>query len=294
MRTLAFPLAATMCLVLAGALPLSMFAQDGDVTVVEDLVFATDREGAGAESLLDLYLGAGGEDAPMVVFIDGHGLSRKARTVLPSALAEQGLNVAVVDGHPGLGTPEASLAEGGGGLRELVETVACAVRYARGSEYGSETAPLVLSGYSYGGGSGSHVALAGEDFASLWEEFSESGGPPSRVACTTEGSTRVDGLVGIGGTYDIFLGQEGRFSDQLWQEEAPALRELFQGTVGLHPELKVRLLAGDSDWLPIEIPAGLEAVLAPAGNDVKLIQFEGGHVVPHDLAVEQIMELVAS
>ena len=27
---------------------------------------------------------------------------------------------------------------------------------------------------------------------------------------------------------------------------------------------------------------------------VELIEFEGGHVVPHDLAVEQIMELVAS
>lgn len=293
MRTLAFPLATTTCLVIAGALPPSAFAQDGDVTVIEDLVFATDRENAEAVSMLDLYLGAGGEDAPMVVFIDGQGLSRKSRTVLPAALAEQGVNVAVVSGHPSV-EPEASLADGGGGLRELVETVACAVRFARGSEYGSESAPLVLSGYSYGGGSAAHVALAGESFASLWEEFSESGGPPSQVECATEGSTRVDGFVGIGGTYDIFVGQESRFSDALWQQEAPELRKVFQSAVGLHPELKVRLLAGDSDWLPIEVPSGLQVVLAPAGYDVEVIEFEGGHVVPHDLAVEQIMGLVAS
>lgn len=293
MRTLAFPLAATTCLVLAGSIPLSVFAEGGDVTVVEDLVFATEPESAGAASMLDLYLGAGGEDAPMLVFVDGSGLSRKSRTALPTALAEQGVNVLVLDGPPAV-EPETDLADGGRGLRKLVDTVACAVRFARGSEYGSEAAPLVLSGFSYGGGSGSHVALAGEDFSPLWEEFSESGGLPSQVECTAEGSTRVDGFVGIGGTYDIFVGQVGRFSDALWQEEAPALRKLFQDTVGLHPELTVRLLAGDSDWLPFEVPAGLEAVLAAAGYDVEVIEFTGGHVVPHELAVEQIMELVTS
>jgi hypothetical protein len=293
MRTMAFPVATTICLVLAGAPPVAVFAQDGGVTTIEDLVFATDREDSGAESMLDLYLGAEGEDVPMVVFVDGQGLSRKTRIALPTALAQRGVNVAVLDGHPGV-TPEDSLAGGGGGLRELVDTVACAVRFARGSEYGSETAPLVLSGFSYGGGSGSHVALAGDDFASLWDEFDGSGGPPSQVECTTEGSTRVDGFVGIAGTYDIFVGQESRFSDALWQQEAPELRKVFQSAVGLHPELKVRLLAGDSDWLPIEVPNGLEAVLAPAGYDVEVIAFEGGHFVPTDLAVEQIMELVAS
>jgi hypothetical protein len=272
-------------------MPLSTFAADGGVTVVEDLAFATDREDPGAVSMLDLYVGAEGEDAPMVVFVDGQGLSRTSRTALPTALAERGVNMAVLDGHPGA-TPEASLAEGGGGLRALVETVACAVRFARGSEYGSETAPLVLSGYSYGGGSGSHVAIAGADFATLWEESDGPGIPPSRIECTTEGSTRVDGFVGIAGTYDIFVGQEGRFSDALWQQEAPELRKVFQSAVGLHPELKVRLLAGDSDWLPFEVPAGLEAVLAPAGYDVELIEFEGGHDIPLDLTVEQIMELV--
>jgi hypothetical protein len=290
MRTLSFPLAAATCLVLAGALWLSALAADGDVTVVEDLVFATDREDPGAMSMLDLYLGAEGEDVPMVVFVDGQGLSRKSRTALPMALAARGVNVAVLDGP--IAEPEAALAGGGGGLRELVETVACAVRFARGSGYGSETAPLVLSGYSYGGGSSSHVAIAGDDFASLWDGFDDLATAPSRIECTSEGSTRVDGFVGIVGTYDIFVGQEGRFSDALWQQEAPELRKVFQNAVGLHPELKVRLLAGDSDWLPFEVPAGLEAVLAPAGYDVELIEFEGGHVIPFDVTVEQIMELV--
>jgi predicted esterase len=317
MRTLRPLLAGAIALAMMGTLSLSGTAEDdadqpadaspgaattegtttadspGDVTIVKDLVYAVDRADAGAESKLDLYLGAGGDDAPMVVYMAGADQARGSATQLARALAERGARVLALDGPQGSG--EAAVAENAAGFRAIVETVACAVRFARGSEYGSETAPLVLSGYSYGGGAASHVAIAGKDFASLWEAFGESGGPPSQVECTVdEAPTRVDALVGIVGTYDIFVGQVGKWDDEYWLEHAPDLRQMLQGTIGMHPELQVRLLAGDTDWLPFEVPAGLEAVLAEAGYDVEITEFEGGHIVPLDLTVETIMELVAS
>jgi predicted esterase len=317
MRTLRPLLAGAIALAMMGTMSLSGTAEDdadqaaeespptastegtttadspGDVTVVKDLVYAVDRADEGAESKLDLYQGAGGEDAPMVVHAAGGDQTRGSATRLARALAEQGATVLAIDGPQGTG--EAAVAENAAGLRAIVETVACAVRFARGSEYGSETAALVLSGYSYGGGAASHVAIAGEDFASLWEAFGESGGPPSQVECTVdEAPTHVDALVGIVGTYDIFVGQVGLFDREFWEEQEPELGEMLSGTIGVHPELKVRLLVGDSDWLPYEVPAGLEAVLAEAGYDVELTEFVGGHIVPLDLTVETIMELVAS
>jgi len=264
-----------------------------EVAVIEDLVYATGSHTDDTTELeLDLYSGARLGDTPIIVHVPGQNQSRKSATVLPQALAEHGATVLVVDGSRT--EPEAAIADDGRGFRELVESVACAVRFARGSEYGSETAPLVLSGYSYGGGSAAHVALAGESFASLWEEYGEStGGPPSVIECTVgEASTRVDGLVGIVGTYDIFIGEESRWDDAYWLEHAPELQQMLQSTIGMHPELKVRLLAGDSDWLPIEVPATFEALATEAGYDVALTEFAGGHIVPMELTVTTIMDLV--
>jgi predicted esterase len=63
--------------------------------------------------------------------------------------------------------------------------------------------------------------------------------------------------------------------------------------VGLHPELRVRLLHGDADGtIPLESSAVFEAVLAEAGYDVELVEFEGGHTVPPDLVIETVMELI--
>jgi dienelactone hydrolase len=281
-----------------GTLSLSTVAEnttdstDG-VTVVEGLVYALDQADDGAEQKLDLYLGAEGVDAPLVVHVPGRGQLRSFATELASALAEQGTTVLVVDGPDP--SPEAAIKENARGLREMVESVACAVRFARGSEYGSETAPLVLSGYSHGGGAASHVALAGEDFASLWEQYSESaGGLPAQYDCTvSDASTRVDGFVGIAGSYDAFVGYEGKYGREFMLEHDPDLWEVLYGTIGMHPELPVRLLHADPDSIiPYENSVGFEAVLAEAGYDVELTKFDGGHIVPLDLTVRSVMELL--
>ena len=121
------------------------------------------------------------------------------------------------------------------------------------------------------------------------------GGPPAQYDCAvSEASTRVDGFVGIAGAYDLFVGYEGTYGRDFLLEHEPDLWEMLWGTVGLHPELRVRLIHGDSDGvIPLENSAGFEAVLAEAGYDVELVEFEGGHFPPGDLAVETVMELVA-
>jgi pimeloyl-ACP methyl ester carboxylesterase len=176
-----------------------------------------------------------------------------------------------------------------------VEAVACAVRFARGSEYGSETAPLVLTGFSAAGGPPSHVAVGGESVDGVWEGYEESGGgPPAQYDCTfSEASTRVDGFVGIAGAYDMFVGYEGKYGRDFLQEHEPDLWKTLWGTVGLHPGLRVRLIHGESDsTIPFENSAAFETVLAEAGYDVELVEFPGGHNVPQPLLTETILALV--
>ena len=299
MRTLRAVLAGMVVAVMVGVSPLSVVAQtDGDdpadatsdppgeVTVVSDLVYATGRSPDEATELKLVVFSAGHEDAPMVIDVGGAVdpqtlAERGASVFLPRYRSEQiGMVFTVAD-------PTAT--------RTMVEALACAVRFARGSEYGSETAPLVLTGFSAGGAPASHVALAGESFDRVWDEYEESrGGPPAQYDCTFgEASSRVDGFVGIAGGYDLFVGYEGPYGRDFLQEHEPDLWETLWGTVGLHPELRVRLIHGTADnTIPFENSVAFEAVLAEAGYDVELVEFAGGHGTPLDLAVETIMELV--
>ena len=296
MRTLRLPLVGTLCLVVAAVLRPPVVAQGddspdatsdapSDVTAVTD-VYATGRSPDEATELKLVVFSAGREDAPMVIDVGG--------TVDPQALVERGASV-FVPAYPSEQIGMVQLRADPTATRMMVEALACAVRFARGSEYGSETAPLVLTGFSAGGGPISHVALAGESFDRVWDEYEESrGGPPAQYDCTFgEASSRVDGFVGIAGTYDVFVGYEGLYGRDFLREHEPELWETLWGTVGLHPELRVRLIHGTTDnTIPLENSIAFEAVLAEAGYDVELVEFAGGHGTPDDLAVETIMELV--
>ncbi len=283
-------------------LPLGVAAQtDGDesagatsdspaeVSVIKDLVYATGSspDGEGTELKLRVHVTAESEDAPMVVSVGGSAVNSKA-------LAEQGVSV-FVTGSPPLQWSEVVLHADPTVVRAAVEAVACAVRFARGSEYGSETAPLVLTGWSLDGGPPAHVALVGEDFDRVWDEYAESaGGPPSQFECTaSDASTRVDGFMGVAGAYDAFVGYEGRYGRDLLMEHEPELWEMLYGAVGVHPELRVRLVHGEDDsTVSPENSAAFEAVLAEAGYDVELVEFAGGHITPGDLTIETVMELL--
>jgi len=293
MRTMRPLLTGTITLAMLGTLPLSGSAQDtadspGEVTAVGNLVYATDSAPDDPTELtLALFRPAeGSEDPPMVLDVGGWAVD-------PQALAERGVSVFMAF-YPDRWLEFRSDANPTA-LRAMAQAAAWAVRFARGSEYGSETAPLVLTGFSRQGGVASHVALAGESFDRVWEGYDESGhAPPAKYDCTVgEASTRVDGLVGVAGTYDTYVGYEGLYGRDFLLVHEPDLWAMLWGTVGLHPELRVRLLHGRSDsTIPLEVSANFEAVLEEAGYDVDLIEFDGGHGTPQDLLIETVIELV--
>jgi hypothetical protein len=129
-----------------------------------------------------------------------------------------------------------AILDNGKGYCEMADTVACAIRFARAraSDFGMETALVVLAGFSLGGGVASHVALAGESVGRRWEEYTASrGGPQRQVDCgVSQGSTHVDALVGIAGAYEGFLGHDGKYGREFMQEKDPDLWKMLYGCIG--------------------------------------------------------------
>lgn len=79
-------------------------------------------------------------------------------TLPPTVLAQQDEDL-VASAAPGEVTVIEDLASTTlRGARAIQESVACALRFARGSEHGSETAPLILGGFCLGGAVASHVS----------------------------------------------------------------------------------------------------------------------------------------
>jgi acetyl esterase/lipase len=265
------------------------------VTVTKDLVYAKRLQpDAQVEWKLDLYAPTEPGDWPVVVFLHGGGQPKEGWTTLPRAIAEQGAIVFVIE-YPDI-DPTMAILDKGKGHREMADTVACAIRFARAraSDLEMDTAPVVIAGFSLGGGVASHVALAGESVGRRWEEYTASrGGPPRQVDCgVSQGSTHVDALVGIAGAYDGFVGIDGKYGREFMQEKDPDLWKMLYGCIGENPDLKVRLLHSETDSIiPYENSVEFEATLAEAGYDVKLIQFSGGHTAPLELTVQTVMNV---
>ena len=104
--------------------------------------------------------------------------------------------------------------------------------------------------------------------------------------------------MGVAGTYDLFVGYDSSayspYGRDFLLAHQPGLLTMLDGTVGLHPELPVRLLHGDADEdIPFENSAVFETLLVEAGYDGELIEFEGDHdIVPTDLLTETVMSLL--
>jgi dipeptidyl aminopeptidase/acylaminoacyl peptidase len=91
----------------------------------------------------------------------------------------------------------------------------------------------------------------------------------------------VDAIVGLGGTYEMYVGYEEYYGREFMQERDPDLWEFLYGSIGENPDLRVRLLHGETDTVvPHNVSVAFEAVLAEAGYDVRLIPFDGGHWEP--------------
>jgi predicted esterase len=212
-------------------------------------------------------------------------------------LAEQGVRVYAID-YPAY-QPDTAIVDKGRGYREMADAVACAVRFARSraAASGNDSAPVVLVGFSLGGGIGSQVALAGESIDSRWDAYAESGGGPARqVGCeASKGSARVDALVGIAGSYDAFLGTEGKYGREWMQEKDSDLWKMLHAMIGGNPGLKVRLLhSKKDDVIPYDNSLAFEGPVAAAGYNVKLIDISGGHWVPPDLTIQTVMTVLGN
>ena len=67
----------------------------------------------------------------------------------------------------------------------------------------------------------------------------------------------------------------------------------MSSSIGANPDLKIRLLHGESDdRISYENSVEFAAVLTGVGYDVQVVPFEGGHWVPTELLIPTVMELI--
>jgi predicted esterase len=270
----------------------------------KDLVYATWEEATLAEEatlVLDMSAPVESSGAPIVIHLPGlggHGTSRQ----MVEGLVEEGAIVFVVQFalvrriSPATILPDPS--DHGANIRAMAESVACAIRFARAqaSQLGSDDPVVVLTGFSGGGGPAAHTALFGATLEASWDEYAAEGGPPRQVECeVTDGSTHVDALVGMAGIYDAFVPiYDGKWGRAYQQERDPEQWSFLSSSIGANPDLKVRLLHGESDGdIPYENSVEFAAMLTDAGYDVgEVIAFDGGHWVPTELVIPTVMELI--
>ena len=175
-----------------------------DVDVTADVVFATPLQADASEWKLDVYAPPEPGPWPVVLFTHGFGGNRKGYVELSEAIAERGAVVFTFD-WPAM-VEDIAIRDDGRGIREMTETVACAVRFAkaRAPRYGGDPERATLGGHSYGGPIVAWVGLAGDEGDRIWANFAAArGGPPPQVECVEGGgSAHVHAIVGVGGGYN--------------------------------------------------------------------------------------------
>ena len=261
----------------------------------KDVVYATWEE----EPLtLDMSAPVDSSGAPVVIYLPGRGGTAAPPEMVEGLVEEGALVFFVRYAAPG-SRPEQVLADHGANAGAKAESVACAINFARAqaAEFGNDDPVVVLTGLSNGGGVGAHAALFGADLEARWDEYAAAGGPASQVECeVTDGSTHVDAVVGMNGTYDVFVPIfDGGYGLTHQQYLDPALQEFLSSSIGVNPDLKIRLIHAESDRVvPYSHSVEFAAALTDAGYDVgEVIAFDGDHHwVPPEMAIPIIMELI--
>lgn len=285
-------------LVLVGCAPLAPPAPlptpPNAVTVTQDLPYTVPRFGVVLEQSLDIYspeteILEGGDAWPVVLFAHGLLQSKDDFADLSQAIAAQGAVVFTVDWP--IYSGESVLRKNGTKLREMSESLVCAVRFAHehAGAYGGDPDQVILAGFSAGAGTGSLVALAGDGLDERWETLASESGEPARQAdcVAVDGSANVDAFVGIGGPYGRLDPIEDGMP-ALWSVAAESAH------LGENPELLVRLLHGQTDsMVPVETSELFAESLSEAGYDVEFATFDSGHKVPRELTLAVIDELMS-
>jgi hypothetical protein len=253
------------------------------VTTQADLVYAT-RIDDGRELKLDILLPPDPGEAPIVI-----GPYPK--------LADHGMIVITkVPDAESWGGPE-EIAADRDLIRRVDEHLGCAVRFARAraSEWGNDDPTIVLSGFSYSSGAAAQVALFGDTLDERWEEFAATGGPPRQLDCAvTEGSTDVDALLGVSGPNELSVPIfDGEYGLAYQQEHDPEMQQFLASSIGANPDLRIHLIHGTWDFIPVRHAETLAALLRDAGYDAEITTWDGGHDgPPHELLLSAVTDLL--
>ncbi len=222
---------------------------------------------------LDVYAPTAPGPWPVVVVM--HPWFQSKDATVYSSIAEELAGRGVVVFVPERRSPCALLSEcadeNGRDLREVHESWACAVRFARerAADFGGDAGWMTVFGH---GSAGLETALLGDDVGQAWEEFAANrGGPPAQSEClAVENSAHVDAYIGYGGEYEYYE-RLGESDLDLWGLVS------FFGLIGRGPSLPVHLVFGDMDNPAfIEKAEEYQEDLVNAGYDATLTLLPDG------------------
>ncbi len=234
------------------------------VEVTKDIEYVTLLEPAAPVQKLDVYAPTEPGPWPVVVLMHAWFQSKEnsAYTSFGEELAGRGVVVFMPERRSPCSLLSECAGDNGRDLREVHESWACAVRFARGraADYGGDAGRITVFGHE---SSGLETALLGDDVQQAWDEFaSDRGGPPPQAEClAVEDSAHVDAFIGYYGDYDFY---------ERLKESDPDLWKLtsFFGVIGRNRDLEVYLLQGGmANSSYIERSVLLHDALVDAGYD---------------------------
>lgn len=264
------------------------------VEVTKDIEYLTLLEPDAPVQTLDVYAPTEPGPWPVVVVMHAwfNSKGNSAYTSFGEDLAGRGLVVFVPERRSPCSMLRECAEENGRDLREVYESWACAVRFARerGADYGGDAGRMTVFGHE---SSGMQTALMGDDLQHLWEEFaSQRGGPPPQTECLAiDESARVDAFIGYFGDYDFY---------ERLSESDPDLWELssFFALIGRNPSLRVYLVQGGmANPSFIERSVALHEALVNAGYDAtQMLLGEARDAIPwsgpdHEELIQLILEV---
>jgi predicted esterase len=260
------------------------------VTVTKDVIYATSLQEDGKTWTLDVYTPVEAGERPIVVLLHGLGGNKEGYTRVSEIIAESGVTVFTVTWPVSI--VDIAAKDNGRGYREISEAGACAIRFARATaaDVSGDAHHVTLIAHSYGTLYGAWIALASDDLDAQWDEFlNDRNGPLAQVDCARSSySARVDAFIGIGG---------GRYAyAEVLQERDPELWEIVSpySHFGRNLDVPFRLLHGERDTVANPKSSQMfNDVLLEAGYDSRVILFNGGHIVPPQLTIETVFELVS-
>lgn len=234
------------------------------VEVTKDVEYVALVQPDASVQTLDVY--APTEPGPWPVVVVHHEAYQSKDNTMYSSFAEELAGRGVVVFVPQRRSECATLFEcaedNGRDFREVQESWACAVRFARGraADYGGDPGRITALGH---GSTGLNTAFIGDDLQQEWEEVASlRGGPPPQTDClASEDSARVDAYIGYGGDFH-FYERLSESDPELWGLTSPF------AVIGRNPSLPVHLVHGSlANPAYIERAVELHEDLVNAGYD---------------------------